>query len=171
MTAVLGLSCFYHDSAAALVADADLVAAAQQERFSRVKHDSLFPTDAISYCLKQTGLRLSELDAVVFYEDARHKLFRILQTIRQDHPNRRSFLAEILPEWLKQPDLTREPLLNGLSHIDPQFDPGRLRDTLHHRSHAAIPLFPAPPHVRAPLTLGALLELAPHNNHAAHALE
>src|SRR5260370_21755337 len=166
MTAVLGLSCFYHDSAAALVADADLVAAAQQERFSRVKHDSLFPTDAISYCLKQTGLRLSELDAVVFYEDARHKLFRILQTIGQDHPNRRSFLAEILPEWLKQPDLTRERLLNGLSHIDPQFDPGRLRDTLHHRSHAASAFFPSPFTAAGILTIDGVGEFATTSIHA-----
>ncbi len=86
MPAVLGLSCFYHDSAAALVARSDLVAAAQQERFSRVKHDCLFPIDAARFCLEQGGLRLFDLDAVVFYEDPEHKLFRRrrLTTQRRD---------------------------------------------------------------------------------------
>src|SRR5262245_51364433 len=116
---VLGLSGFYHDSAAAVVVGSDLVAAAQQERFSRVKHDSLFPIDAARFCLDQAGLRLSDLDSVVFYEDPNYKLYRILDTLGRDHPNRHSFLAGILPEWLQHPGLIEERILNGLRRIDP----------------------------------------------------
>lgn len=160
MTAVLGLSCFYHDSAAALVIGTELIAAAQQERFSRVKHDSLFPIDAARCCLQKGGIRLRELDAVVYYEDPEQKLFRILQTIGEDHPNRRSFLARILPEWLQHPGLIQERLLNGLRRIDPDFDAARLHFTQHHRSHAASAFFPSPFDAAAILTIDGVGEFA-----------
>jgi carbamoyltransferase len=171
MTGVLGLSCFYHDSAAALVVGSDLVAAAQQERFSRVKHDCLFPIDAAGFCLEQRGLRLSELDAVVFYEDPEHKLFRILQTIGQNHPNRRSLLTRILPEWLHQPGLIRERLLNGLRRIDPDFDSAKLHYTQHHRSHAASAFFPSPFDAAAILTVDGVGEFATTTIHAGKGSE
>ena len=171
MNGVLGLSCFYHDSAAALVVGRDLVAAAQQERFSRIKHDSLFPTDAARFCLEQEGVRLSELDAVVFYEEPEHKLFRILQTIGQDHPNRRSFLSRIMPEWLQHPGLIRERLLNGLRRIDPDFDAARLHYTQHHRSHAASAFFPSPFNAAAVLTVDGVGEFATTSIHAGNGSE
>src|SRR5438128_798246 len=137
MVAVLGISAFHHDSAAAIAVDGEIRAAAQQERFSRRKNDSGFPVDAIGFCLETVGLRLSALDEVIFYEDPGLKRARIIDTIGRDHPNREAYLTRMLPDWLQRPDLITERLLAGLLKLDPAFDRARLGFTEHHRSHAA----------------------------------
>src|SRR5258708_8617318 len=109
MAAVLGISAFYHDSAAAIVVDGEIRAAAQQERFSRRKHDDLFPIDAIRFCLETVDLPLSTLDAVVFYENPELKLARILDTIGPHHPNRQPHPPPILPHSPPPPDPPPDP--------------------------------------------------------------
>src|SRR5271155_4480256 len=96
MTAILGLSAYYHDSAAALVVDGRIVAAAQEERFTRVKHDSRFPTNAVAYCLKEAGLGPGDIDHVVFYEKPFLKFDRLLETYLAVAPDGfRSFLMAL----------------------------------------------------------------------------
>src|ERR1700675_1628239 len=102
MAAILGISAFYHDSAAALVVDGDIVAAAQEERFSRRKHDADFPSGAVAYCLSAAGLRPEQLDYIAFYEKPLVKFERLLETYLAFAPSGlRSFLAS-MPVWLKQ---------------------------------------------------------------------
>jgi carbamoyltransferase len=98
---ILGISAYYHDSAAALVVDGDIVAAAQEERFSRKKHDAGFPAHAVAYCLEEAGLRIDELDYVVFYDKPLIKFERLLETYLAFVPSGfKSFLAS-MPIWLK----------------------------------------------------------------------
>ena len=98
---ILGISAYYHDSAAALVIDGDIVAAAQEERFSRKKHDAGFPAHAVDYCLREVGIRLDELDYVVFYDKPLIKFERLLETYLAFVPaGFKSFLAS-MPIWLK----------------------------------------------------------------------
>ncbi len=99
---ILGISAFYHDSAAALVRDGEIVAAAQEERFTRIKHDSRFPSHAVSYCLEAAGLTPEKLDYVVFYEKPLLKFERLLETYLAYAPRGfRQFLAS-MPLWLRQ---------------------------------------------------------------------
>ena len=102
MTAILGISAFYHDSAAALVVDGDIVAAAQEERFTRVKHDFGFPSHAIKYCLGEAGITPAQLDAVIFYDKPFLKFERLMETYLAHAPfGLRSFMMA-LPLWLSQ---------------------------------------------------------------------
>src|ERR1700729_3908574 len=102
MTVILGVSAFYHDSAAALVIDGRIVAAAQEERFTRIKHDSTFPTQAIDFCLKQGGCSSGDLDYVAFYEKPLTKFERLLETYLAYAPSGfRSFRLAV-PLWLKE---------------------------------------------------------------------
>src|ERR1700758_1794263 len=99
MTAILGISAFYHDSAAALVRDGEIIAAAQEERFSRRKHDPGFPRLAIEYCLREAGITAAELDAVAFYEKPMVKFERLLETYLAYAPDGFASLREALPLW------------------------------------------------------------------------
>src|SRR5437660_12405886 len=140
MTAILGISAFYHDSAAALVVDGDLVAAAQEERFSRKKHDAAFPARAIAYCLQEGGLQPGEVDYVVFYDKPLTKFERLLETYLACAPSGlRSFLTA-MPLWLKDKLFLRRRIRAGL--------PGPTRAPLvfldHHESHAASAFFASP---------------------------
>jgi carbamoyltransferase len=100
-TVILGISAFYHDSAAALVVDGDIVAAAQEERFTRKKHDPAFPAMASEYCLKEAGLTLSDVDYVVFYDKPLLKFERLLETYLSYAPRGiKSFLAS-MPVWMR----------------------------------------------------------------------
>src|ERR1700683_4721236 len=102
MTAVLGISAFYHDSAAALVVDGEIVAAAQEERFTRIKHDYEFPTNAIQYCLKQANLKAEDLSYVGFYDKPFLKFERLLETYLAYAPSGfRSFMMS-MPLWLRK---------------------------------------------------------------------
>ena len=102
MTAILGISAFYHDSAAALVIDGEIVAAAQEERFSRRKHDAEFPVAAIDYCLAEAGITAAELDHVGFYEKPLLKFDRLLETYLAFAPAGFRSFVQAMPIWLKQ---------------------------------------------------------------------
>src|SRR3954454_14996784 len=119
MTAILGISAFYHDSAAALVVDGRVIAAAQEERFSRVKHDERFPARAVDYCLREAGLRPDEMDYVAFYEKPLTKFERLLETYLAYAPAglRSSRLA--LPLWLREKLHLRRSIRRGLPGPSP----------------------------------------------------
>ncbi|MCE9591098.1 MAG: carbamoyltransferase [Planctomycetes bacterium] len=156
MTAILGISAYYHDSAAALVVDGDIVAAAQEERFTRRKHDHNFPTHAIDFCLQQAGLGPDQIDYAGFYDKPFMKFERLLETYLAFAPaGFRSFTAAI-PLWLKQKlHLPREMKkgLHGKYHKKFVF-------TEHHESHAASAFFPSPFEEAAILTLDGVGEWA-----------
>lgn len=146
MTWILGISAFYHDSAAALLKDGEIVAAAQEERFSRKKHDARFPTNAISYCMAQGGVSLRELDQVVFYDKPLVKFERLLETYLAYAPKGfRSFLAA-MPVWLKEKLLLKATLKKDLAALG-ECAVGELPPLLfseHHMSHAASAFYPSP---------------------------
>ncbi len=156
MTSILGISAFYHDSAAALVVDGQIVAAAQEERFSRTKHDHGFPLQAIEYCLKEADLRPDQLDYVGFYDKPLLKFERLLETYLAYAPmGFRSFLMA-MPLWLKQKLYLKREMDRGLQggyqkrYIFPE----------HHESHAASAFFPSPFEQAAILTLDGVGEWA-----------
>lgn len=140
MTAILGISAFYHDSAAAIVVDGKIVAAAQEERFTRIKHDHEFPTNAIDYCLREAGITADKLDAVVFYDKPILKFERLMETYLSYAPRGvRSFMMA-LPLWLSQKLFLPREIDKGLGKI---YD-GQIYFTTHHASHAASAFFPSP---------------------------
>ncbi|MGE5191351.1 MAG: carbamoyltransferase [Deltaproteobacteria bacterium] len=153
MTAILGISAFYHDSAAALVVDGEIVAAAQEERFTRKKHDHEFPRHAVEYCLREAGLRAEDLDHVGFYDKPLTKFERLLETYLATAPAGYRSFRQALPLWLKQklhiPGVMREAL-RGFS--------GRFVFTDHHESHAASAFFPSPFDEAAIVTLDGVGE-------------
>ena len=99
---ILGISAFYHDSAAAVVVDNEIIAAAQEERFTRIKHDESFPTNAVKYCLKEANCDLNEVDHVVFYEKPFLKFDRLLETYLSFAPSGFGSFVRAMPQWLKQ---------------------------------------------------------------------
>ena len=142
---ILGISAFYHDSAAALVIDDKIIAAAQEERFTRKKHDASFPCNAIQFCIDHAGLSLRELDAVVFYEKPFLKFERLLETYYAFAPGGvRSFLSA-LPVWIKEKILLKKIIFSELSKIE-EIKKGdmKLLFSEHHLSHAASAFFPSP---------------------------
>ena len=156
MTAILGISAFYHDSAAALVVDGCIVAAAQEERFTRIKHDDRFPVHAIQYCLEEAGLDAEQLDYVGFYDKPLLKFERLLETYLAFAPvGFRSFCLA-MPIWLSQKLHLPREIRKGLD--------GRYRRrcvfTEHHESHAASAFFPSPFDEAAILTLDGVGEWA-----------
>ncbi len=151
---ILGLSAYYHDSAACLVRDGEIVAAAQEERFSRTKHDHRFPRLAVAYCLREAGIEPSDLDCVVFYDKPLRKFERLLETYLDYAPaGIRSFL-EAMPLWLREKLWMREHIAKECS-----FD-GQALFTEHHESHAASAFFPSPYESAAILTIDGVGEWA-----------
>mgnify|MGYP005838301129 CR=1 FL=1 len=156
MTAILGISAFYHDSAAALVVDGEIVAAAQEERFTRRKHDHRFPVHAIDYCLREAGLRAGDLDHVGFYDKPLLKFGRLLETYVSYAPRGfRSFLRA-MPLWLGQKLHLRREMNRGLR----QEYRRPFLFASHHESHAASAFFPSPFEEAAILTLDGVGEWA-----------
>jgi len=156
MTAILGISAFYHDSAAALVVDGQIVAAAQEERFSRRKHDHRFPAAAVDYCLQEAGISPVELDYVGFYEKPLLKFDRLLETYLAYCPRGyRSFLKG-MPLWLKQKLRLPREMNRGLAGGYKK----RFLFPAHHESHAASAFFPSPFDEAAILTLDGVGEWA-----------
>ena len=154
MTAILGISAFYHDSAAALIVDGDIVAAAQEERFSRKKHDFRFPQAAIDYCLAEAGLSPDRLDYVAFYDKPLVKFERLLETYVTYAPwGFKSFL-KAMPLWLRQKLHLPREMDRGLHHKYK----GRYVFLEHHESHAASAFFPSPFQEAAILTLDGVGE-------------
>jgi carbamoyltransferase len=154
MAKILGISAFYHDSAAALVVDGAIVAAAQEERFTRKKHDPGFPSRAIDYCLQEAGIAPSELDYVVFYEKPLRKFERLLETYLAFAPQGFKSFAMAIPVWLKEkthlPKLIRQSLDSAVK--------APIIFTDHHESHAASAFFPSPFDEAAILTLDGVGE-------------
>jgi carbamoyltransferase len=154
MTAILGISAFYHDSAAALVIDGEIVAAAQEERFSRVKHDAGFPSRATAYCLSEAGLRSDELDYVAFYEKPLAKFDRMLETYLAHAPLGFGEFREAIPIWLKEK-------LHIRGRVATELGRSRRKPVVfldHHDSHAASAFFPSPFGEAAILTLDGVGE-------------
>ena len=156
MTAILGLSAYYHDSAAALLVDGQLIAAAQEERFTRHKHDPRFPAEAVRYCLAEAGLSAADLDYVAFYEKPRAKFERLVETHIAHAPAGFSTYLTALTPWLRSKlHLQRElhAALEGRYH-------GRVVFTDHHEAHAASAFYPSPFEDAAILTLDGVGEWA-----------
>jgi carbamoyltransferase len=158
---ILGLSAYYHDAAAALVCDGQIVAAAQEERFTRKKHDSSFPGNALRYCLQEARLPSQEVDAVVFYDKPFLKFERILETYFAFAPKGYRSFAKGLPVWVKEKMFQKDLLLRELEAIDSRVN---WRDKLlfseHHLSHAASAFYPSPFERAAILTMDGVGEWA-----------
>jgi carbamoyltransferase len=161
MAKILGLSAYYHDSAAALIVDGVIVAAAQEERFTRIKHTADFPENAVRYCLDEAGLTLNELDAVVFYDKPFLKFERLLETYYSFAPRGlRQFVVSI-PIWLREKLFLKKMLLEGLRSVEP-FKTKSLKMLFpeHHLSHAASAFFVSPYEDAAVLTIDGVGEWA-----------
>jgi carbamoyltransferase len=154
LTAILGISAYYHDSAAALVVDGSIVAAAQEERFSRKKHDASFPTHAVAYCLREAGLEPRQLDYVAFYEKPLTKFERLLETYLGFAPRGFRSFCMAMPVWLKDKLYMRRNLRRQL----PAGTTAPLLFLDHHESHAASAFFPSPFEAAAILTLDGVGE-------------
>lgn len=142
-TNILGISAFYHDSAAALVSDGRIVAAAQEERFTRIKHDPSFPAEAIAWCLREGGIEFDAIDYVVYYEKPLLKFERLLETYLAFAPSGFASFRRAIPVWIKEKLFLSHEIRRGLRKM-----PGKLRAPLvytrHHESHAASAFFPSP---------------------------
>lgn len=158
---VLGISAFYHDSAAALIVDGEIVAAAQEERFTRKKHDPGFPRNAIEYCLSQADCSLHEVDFVVFYEKPFLKFERLIETYLAFAPRGFQSFAVAMPIWIKEKLFQKRMLARMLSDIDAKFDcQAKLRFSEHHFSHAASAFYPSPFREAVVLTIDGVGEWA-----------
>jgi carbamoyltransferase len=157
---ILGISAFYHDSAACLLKDGEIIAAAQEERFTRKKHDAGFPTHAIQYCLKEAGIAANEIDNVVFYEKPFVKFERLLETYLAFAPKGFTSFAKAMPVWIKDKLFQKSALIKELkSMLDESVDwRERLLFSEHHLSHAASAYYPSPFDSAAVLTLDGVGE-------------
>jgi len=151
---ILGISCYYHDAAAALIRDGELLAAAQEERFTRKKHDPSFPRNAIQYCLKETGISLKEIDIISFYDKPFLKFERILETYVGYVPRGLQSAWKALPIWIKEKLWISDLIRNELD-----FE-GKLIFPEHHESHAASAFYPSPFEEAAILTMDGVGEWA-----------
>lgn len=154
MTSILGISAFYHDSAAALIVDGRIVAAAQEERFSRIKHDERYPRGAVDYCLKEAGITADSVDAVVFYEKPFIKFERILETFVAVAPAGLGNFLMGMPLWAGQRLKIRRQLAEAMG----EGWKGRVLFTEHHQSHAASAFYPSPFEEAAVLTIDGVGE-------------
>lgn len=142
---ILGVSAFYHDSAAALLRDGEIVAAAQEERFTRIKHDSAFPENAVRYCLTEAGVTGADIDHVVFYEKPFVKFERLLETYIAFAPKGFESFRKAMPLWIGEKIFQRDILMKALKDLDPGFAEGeKLLFSEHHFSHAASAFYPSP---------------------------
>src|SRR4051794_5990736 len=158
---ILGISAFYHDSAAALVEDGRIVAAAQEERFTRKKHDARFPAKAIEYCLAETGGGLDAVDHVVFYDKPFLKFERLLETYLAFAPRGFTSFRMAIPIWLKEKLFQKQLLRDELKRFAPDFDwERRLLFGEHHQSHAASAFFASPFEEAVVLTMDGVGEWA-----------
>jgi carbamoyltransferase len=156
---VLGISALYHDSAAALVEDGRIIAAAQEERFTRKKHDAAFPRNAIGYCLAEAGCALGDVDSVVFYDKPFLKFERLLETYLSFAPKGFRSFKTAIPVWLKEKLFQKDLLRKEFKTFDPGFDwMNRLLFAEHHLSHAASAFYPSPFEDAAVLTMDGVGE-------------
>ena len=169
---ILGISAFYHDSAAALVRDGEIVAAAQEERFTRKKHDSRFPAKAVEYCLAQEGVGLADVDWVAFYDKPFLKFERLLETYVAFAPRGLRSFAMAMPLWIREKLFQKSLLRDELKQFSADFDwDNQLLFTEHHQSHAASAFYPSPFEDALILTMDGVGEWATtsvargHGNH------
>ena len=157
MTAILGISAYYHDSAACLVVDGEIKSAVQEERFTRVRHDAAFPTNAVKYCIESSGLKPEQIDHVVFYDKPFLKFDRILETYLAFAPKGFRSFSRSLPVWLKEKLFQKQVIANALEPIFGDLG-DRLLFSEHHLSHAASAFFPSPFKDAAVLTMDGVGE-------------
>ncbi|MEE9139711.1 MAG: carbamoyltransferase [Alphaproteobacteria bacterium] len=158
---ILGVSAFYHDSAAALIEDGRIVAAAQEERFSRTKHDARFPRNAIAYCLEAGGVALNEIDFVAFYDKPFLKFERLLETYVAFAPRGFRSFRMAIPLWLREKLFQKNLLRREFRKFAPDFDwEARLLFAEHHQSHAASAFYPSPFEEAVVLTMDGVGEWA-----------
>ncbi|NDH61467.1 MAG: hypothetical protein EBY18_07390 [Alphaproteobacteria bacterium] len=158
---VLGISAFYHDSAAALIEDGHLASAAQEERFTRKKHDSGFPEKAVQFCLDRAGIKMADIDYVAFYDKPFLKFERLLETYLAYAPRGFNSFRMAMPLWLKEKLFQKTLLRDEMKKWEPDFDwQKRLLFGEHHQSHAASAFFPSPFEEAAVLTMDGVGEWA-----------
>ncbi|MBF0382020.1 MAG: carbamoyltransferase [Magnetococcales bacterium] len=156
---ILGISAYYHDSAAVLVKDGVIIGAAQEERFTRKKHDPGFPKNAIRYCLAQEGVALSNIDHVVFYDKPFLKFERLLETYLAFAPRGFTSFRQAMLVWIKEKLFQKKMLIDALIDVDPNYSAGdQILFTEHHQSHAASAFYPSPFDQAAVLTLDGVGE-------------
>jgi carbamoyltransferase len=161
MTVVVGISAFYHDSAAAIVRDGQIVAAAQEERFTRKKHDASFPANALRYCVAEAGIAWSDIDFVTFYEKPFLKFERLLETYLSFAPRGFGSFRFAMPLWLREKLFQKSLLIDLLKAEASDVDwDARLRFVEHHESHAASAFYPSPFGSAAVLTMDGVGEWA-----------
>jgi len=160
VTAILGISAFYHDSAAALVIDGEIIAAAQEERFTRKKHDSCYPKQAINYVLSESGLTLSKIDHVAFYDKPFLKFERLLETYVAFAPKGLKQFSVAMPVWLREKLFLKDQIIKELREQDKEFNADKLLFGEHHVSHAASAFYPSPFEEAVVLTLDGVGEWA-----------
>ena len=161
MTSVLGISAFYHDSAAAIIVDGEIIGAAQEERFTRKKHDASYPKNAINYVLKEAGLKLNDIDHVVFYEKPFLKFERLLETYIGFSPSGFRSFSMSMPLWLSEKLFQKKMLFDALKNQDNNFnDIKKINFSEHHLSHAASAFFASPYEEAIILTLDGVGEWA-----------
>ncbi len=158
---ILGISAFYHDSAAALIEDGKIVAAAQEERFTRIKHDPAFPVKAIQYCLDEAGVTLDDVDHVTFFEKPFIKFERLLETYLANAPRGFQSFRVAIPVWIKEKLFQKALLIKELKQFAPSGEvEGKLMFAEHHQSHAASAFYPSPYEEAVVLTMDGVGEWA-----------
>ena len=160
MTAILGISAFYHDSAAALIIDGEIIAAAQEERFTRKKHDPSYPVNAINYCLSEAGLSLAQVDHIAFYDKPFLKFERLLETYVALAPKGFQSFRMAMPVWLREKLFLKDMLIKEIKKADKNFNSNKLMFGEHHFSHAASAFYASPFEEAVVLTLDGVGEWA-----------
>ena len=161
MTSILGISAFYHDSAAALIINGKIISAAQEERFSRKKHDARYPFNAVEFVLNNSSLKLNQIDHIVFFEKPFLKFERLLETYLAFSPKGFTSFSMSMPIWLREKLFQKKFLFEKLKQHDDNFnDPGRIYFSEHHYSHAASAFYPSPFKDAVILTLDGVGEWA-----------
>ena len=145
MTSILGISAFYHDSAAAILIDGKIIAAAQEERFTRKKHDSSYPFNAVEFVLNFSNLKLNNVDYIIFYEKPFLKFERLLETYVAFAPSGFKSFCSSMPIWLKEKLFQKKMIFNKLKEHDKHFNNiNKIHFSEHHLSHAASAFYPSP---------------------------
>ena len=161
MSTILGISAFFHDSAASIIKDGEIIAAAQEERFSRKKHDERFPVNAINYVLSEAKVRLNDVEKVVFFEKPFLKFERLLETYMAFAPRGLKSFSLAMPIWLREKLFQKKYLFDLLNKIDKNFkDIEKIKFSEHHFSHAASAFYPSPFDEAVILTLDGVGEWA-----------
>ena len=156
---ILGISAFYHDSSAALIKDGEIISAVQEERFTRIKHDSSFPKESVNYILSNSNIKLNDLKAIVFYEKPFLKFERLLETYIAFAPKGFKSFAASMPVWLREKLFQKDMIYKELQKIDSTFkNLKKIKFSEHHMSHAASAYYPSPFNEALVLTLDGVGE-------------